>query len=143
MKEWFDQKAVKREFIPGERVLVLLPTPGSALTAHFSGPYVIKSKVSDTNYVIHTPERRCKVRLCHINMLKSYHSRETNEGERKKTLKTAAPCKTTTSLVCVKSLPDNGLVLLGSDPQSGRLSNTEFLAKMDTHLNYLPVDERR
>uniref|UniRef100_A0A671UCI0 Gypsy retrotransposon integrase-like protein 1 n=1 Tax=Sparus aurata TaxID=8175 RepID=A0A671UCI0_SPAAU len=143
MKERFDQKAVKREFEPGERVLVLLPTPGSALTAQFSGPYFIKSKVSDTNYVIHTPERRRKVRLCHINMLKSYHSRETNEGERERTLKTAAPCETTTSLVCVESLPDDGLALLGSDQQSGRLSNTEFLAKIDAHLNYLPVDQRR
>jgi hypothetical protein len=61
MKERFDRKAVEREFEPGERVLVPLPTPGSALTARFSGPYVIKSKVSDTNYVIHTPERRRKL----------------------------------------------------------------------------------
>lgn len=83
------------------------------------------------------------MRLCHINMLKSYHSRETNEGERERTLKTAAPCETTTSLVCVESLPDDGLALLGSDQQSGRLSNTEFLAKIDAHLNYLPVDQRR
>ena len=66
-------------------------------------------------------------------MLKSYHCRETNEGEREETLKTAAPCKTTTSLVCVESLPDDGLTLLGSDQQSGRLSNTEFLAKIDAH----------
>nr|XP_043876803.1 uncharacterized protein LOC122766190 isoform X1 [Solea senegalensis] len=143
MKERFDRKAVKREFEPGERVLVLLPTPGSALTARFSGPYVIKSKVSDTNYVIHTPERRRKVRLCHINMLKSYHSREANQGEQEKTPETAASRETTTSLVCVESLPDDGLTVLGSDQQSGRLSNTEFLAKIDTHLNYLPVDQQR
>nr|XP_043896825.1 uncharacterized protein LOC122778793 [Solea senegalensis] len=143
MKERFDRKAVKREFEPGERVLVLLPTPGSALTARFSGPYVIKSKVSDTNYVIHTPERRRKVRLCHINMLKSYHSREANQGEQEKTPETAASGETTTSLVCVESLPDDGLTVLGSDQQSGRLSNTEFLAKIDTHLNYLPVDQQR
>nr|XP_043872779.1 uncharacterized protein LOC122761638 isoform X1 [Solea senegalensis] len=118
MKERFDRKAVKREFEPGERVLVLLPTPGSALTARFSGPYVIKSKVSDTNYVIHTPERRRKVRLCHINMLKSYHSREANQGEQEKTPETAAPRETTTSLICVESLPDDGLAVLGSDQQS-------------------------
>lgn len=33
MKERFDRKAVKQQFQPGDRVLVLLPAPGSALTA--------------------------------------------------------------------------------------------------------------
>ena len=143
MKERFDRKAVEREFEPGERVLVLLPTTGSALTARFSGPYVIKSKVSDTNYVIHTPERRRKVRLCHINMLKSYHSREAVRGEQEKTPETTAPGETSTSLVCVESWSDDGLAVLGSDQQTGRLSNTGFLSEIDTHLNHLPVDQRQ
>ena len=81
MKGRFDKTAVERQFQTGEQVLVLLPVPGSALTAHFSGPFMVKSKVSDTNYVICTPERRRKTRLCHINMLKPYHSREVNQGE--------------------------------------------------------------
>ena len=143
MKERFDRKAVEREFEPGERVLVMLPTPGSALTARFSGPYDIKSKVSYTNYVIHTPERRRKVRLCHINMLKSYHSREAVRGEQEKTLETTAPGEASTSLVCVESWSDDGLAVLGSDQQTGRLSNTEFFLKIDTHLNHLPVDQRQ
>ncbi len=72
MKCCFDQKAVVRNFLPGEKVLVLIPTPGSALTAWFSGPYVIKSKVGETDCIIHTPERRRKTCLCHMNMLKPY-----------------------------------------------------------------------
>ncbi|CAI5669135.1 unnamed protein product [Oreochromis niloticus] len=36
-------------------------------------------KVSETDYVLSTPERRRKTRLCHINMLKPYHDRETHE----------------------------------------------------------------
>lgn len=51
---------------------MLLPVPGSALAARFAGPYVIKSKLSDTYYIIHTLERRRKTRLCHVNMLKPY-----------------------------------------------------------------------
>ncbi len=49
MKRCFDQKAVLRNFLPGEKVLVLIPIPGSALTARFSGSYVIKSKYDTVN----------------------------------------------------------------------------------------------
>ncbi|KAF7641118.1 hypothetical protein LDENG_00293400 [Lucifuga dentata] len=38
MKRRFDRKAVMRQFHPGDQVLVLLPVPGSALTAQFLGP---------------------------------------------------------------------------------------------------------
>lgn len=54
MKKRFDQKAVERRFQPGDEVLVLLPTPGSTLTARFSGSYVVESRVSDTDYHPHT-----------------------------------------------------------------------------------------
>lgn len=37
MKRRFDKKAVERQFNAGDKVLVLLPVPGSALTAKFSG----------------------------------------------------------------------------------------------------------
>ena len=45
MKERFDRRAVKRQFQPGDEVLVLLPRLGSALTARFSGLFVVESKV--------------------------------------------------------------------------------------------------
>lgn len=83
MKQRFDRKAVQRQFQPGDKVLVLLPTPGSALTARFSGPYVVDNRVSDTDYIIHTPEWRRKIRLCHINMLKPFHSRAAVQEEPK------------------------------------------------------------
>lgn len=40
--------------------------------AKFTGPYVVKKKVSDTNYIIDTPDRRRRSRVCHVNMLKKY-----------------------------------------------------------------------
>ncbi len=76
MKERFDRNAVFRSFSEGDQVLVLLPVQGAALQARFSGPYVIDKKLSDTNYIVRTPDRRRKTRLCHINMLKLYASRE-------------------------------------------------------------------
>ncbi len=57
-------------------MLVLLPVLGSALSARFSGPYEVLRKMSDTDYVIRTPDRRKKSRVCHVNMLKAYLVRE-------------------------------------------------------------------
>lgn len=61
MKVHFDKRTVQRRFQPGESVLVLLPIPGSALQAKFSGPYVIEQKLSETDYVVGTPDRRRKI----------------------------------------------------------------------------------
>uniref|UniRef100_A0A674NZL8 Gypsy retrotransposon integrase-like protein 1 n=1 Tax=Takifugu rubripes TaxID=31033 RepID=A0A674NZL8_TAKRU len=56
MKRRYDQKAVPPSFQPGDRVLILSPIPGSALSAKFSGPYVVEKKVNDTNFIIQTPD---------------------------------------------------------------------------------------
>uniref|UniRef100_A0A671VWW5 Gypsy retrotransposon integrase-like protein 1 n=1 Tax=Sparus aurata TaxID=8175 RepID=A0A671VWW5_SPAAU len=70
MKVRYDKKSVARAFQSGDRVLVLLPVVGSALQAKFSGPYLVDRQLSETDYVIRTPDRRKKTRVCHINMLK-------------------------------------------------------------------------
>ncbi len=59
----------------GDQVLVLLPLPGSTLQAKFACPYGIEEKLSDTDYVVKTPDRKRKMRVCHINMFKLYVSR--------------------------------------------------------------------
>ena len=58
MKSHYDQKAVLREFKSGDKVLVLLPMPGSAFSARSYGPHVIESKINELDYVIKTPDRR-------------------------------------------------------------------------------------
>ncbi len=47
MKRCFHQKAVVRNSVPGEIVLVLIPIPGSALTVQFSGQYMLCHGVVD------------------------------------------------------------------------------------------------
>lgn len=43
----YDKKSVVRSFQLGDKVLVFLPTPGSALSTKFCGPYVVNGKLSD------------------------------------------------------------------------------------------------
>lgn len=65
-----------REFLPGDKVLVLLPIPGSCLQARYSGPYLVQQKVGDRDYPVATPDRRLRSHLCHVNMLKPYCRRK-------------------------------------------------------------------
>ncbi len=60
MKAHFDKKSVKRNFQPGELVLVLLPVQGSAMQAKCDGPFEMESQLSETNYIVRIPDRRRK-----------------------------------------------------------------------------------
>ena len=76
MKQWYDGKGtVERNFNVGDKVLALLPIPGTPLSARYSGPYVVSKKLGQVNYVIDTPDRRKSTQHCHVNMLKEYHDR--------------------------------------------------------------------
>lgn len=75
MKLRYDAKVVNRCFTPGDKVLLFLPIPGNPLKSKFTGPYVVSHKLSDTNYVIHTPNRRKDTQMVHINLIKPYLER--------------------------------------------------------------------
>lgn len=98
MKKRYDVKDVSRSFKPGDEVLVLLPIQGSALSACFSGIYVVLKKISETDYVIRTPDRKRQSRVCHINMLKSYHIRDNSQS--RSTEGTIGPMKSSVALIC-------------------------------------------
>ena len=72
MKKVFDRHAESRLFSPGDRVVALLPIPGSPFRARFSGPYTVVRQVTEQDYVIATPNRRKSLQLCHVNLLKAY-----------------------------------------------------------------------
>lgn len=110
MKGWYDWRAESRVFTPGDKVLVLLPIPGSSLQARFSGPYFFQKKVSDRDYLIATPDWSRRNRLCHINMLKPYHEREAGPGPDSVTSSPAVvtnvmPSAELSSVNLVKSVP--------------------------------------
>lgn len=141
MKQNFDKKAVVASFQIGDSVLVLLPIPGSALFTKFSGPYRILEKLSDTNYVIQTPERRRGTRVCHVNMMKPYHSREAQV--RSATPQEENPKPPQVVLVSkVSSSFDDGLVLSNATQTGAKLANSEMLSNLSYHLAHLPPDHR-
>ena len=56
--------------------MVLVPTAEHRLLAQWRGPYEVMKRVSLVNYLIKQPDRRKKVQLYHINLLKTYPGRE-------------------------------------------------------------------
>lgn len=69
MKGTFDQRAETQLFVPGDQVLALLPVNGSQFLASITGPCTVKSRMSDMDYMIVTPDKRKKVQWCHVKNL--------------------------------------------------------------------------
>ena len=73
-KAFFDTKAKNRVFSVGDQVLVMSPTPTSKLADQWAGPYTIMEKMNAVTYRVHTPDRRKKSRLYHVNGIKLWNS---------------------------------------------------------------------
>lgn len=134
MKRHFDKKSVLRVFQPGDQVLVLLPLSSSSLQCRFTGPYVVERKISDTSYVIKTPDRRRKSRMCHINMLKRYFTRDDSS---------VSPPDVPVAVLCeappqYSAAADDGLEKKGGLMTLTRLQNSEVLDNLDSFLSHLP-----
>ncbi len=143
MKQRYDKKSVVRVFQPGEKVLVLLPLPGSSLHARFSGPYEVERQLSETDYVVKTPDRKRKSRVCHVNMLKCYFSRESSPVP-----SPAAPVVPARPVAAAASPPlpyrltDDGLVEKSCLLPVARLPNSEVLNDLESFLAHLPPAAR-
>lgn len=106
-KRYFDQRAVDRSFQPGDKVLLLLPVPGSVLSVKFSGPYVVEKKHSKTNYFI--PDCRQPTRVHQL-----YNSLEHSCVQSVAQGKVATSVMASVSKVGM-SLDEDGLVLQSAD----------------------------
>ena len=47
-------------FSPSDKVLVFLSVPGQPLQARYIGPYAIERKISETDYIVLTPDNSNK-----------------------------------------------------------------------------------
>ena len=126
MKVWYDRKAKSRCFEPGDRVLVLFPVEGNPLPAKYSGPYKVVKKISDTNYLVKTPDRRKETQVCHINMHKAYHEKPKPELvtlNNRLGLESPTHSKDCVGQVDEKEEDTESEVRLGNDQQPIKLQN--------------------
>lgn len=56
IKKGYNTRVKLRNVQPRDQVSILFPVPGSSLSAKFLGPHVVDKKLSDTDYLIRTPE---------------------------------------------------------------------------------------
>ena len=144
--EQYDEKAVPRSLRTGDRVLVLLPIPGSSPSARFSGPCCVGRKLSDTDCVVRTPDRRRSAGVCHVNMLGLYHAGvaphgDSVEGSAGPTVGSAVPAVFVPGSCRVAGGGEDGLELRSAPRQTPRLLGSRMLSSLDSHLAYL--DEER
>ena len=146
MKVWYDRKAKSRCFEPGDRVLVLFPVVGNPLQAKYSGPYKVVKKISDTNYLVKTPDRRKETQVCHINMLKAYHEKPKPELvtlNNRLGLESPTHSKDCVGQVAEKEEDTESAVRLENDQQPIKLQNSQILNDLGTKLSHLPLVQRK
>lgn len=80
-KAWYDKKAWHRMFVPGQKVLVMLPTSDSKLLAKWQGPFEVQKKLVPTTYKVSTPGIQKWGQVLHVNLLKEWVPRTQNETE--------------------------------------------------------------
>lgn len=135
MKERYDISTSERSFDPGQKVLALLPVPGKPLQARYFGPYVVKEKLSNLNYVLETPDRRKETQLCHVNMIKPYIERDSSVEIHP------------VSLNVVSSEPEETFSRDLNDKLSplttAKLSNSDVLRDLDSKLSHLSSTQRQ
>uniref|UniRef100_A0A9J7ZU93 Gypsy retrotransposon integrase-like protein 1 n=1 Tax=Cyprinus carpio carpio TaxID=630221 RepID=A0A9J7ZU93_CYPCA len=61
-----------REFAPGDKVLVLLPTSSSKLLAKWQGPFEVTRRIGDLNYEVVLTDRGDSRQIYHPNLLKKW-----------------------------------------------------------------------
>uniref|UniRef100_A0A1A8DUL4 ribonuclease H n=1 Tax=Nothobranchius kadleci TaxID=1051664 RepID=A0A1A8DUL4_NOTKA len=135
MKAHFDKRAELRDFSPGDMVLMLNPVAEHALSVKFTGPFPVIKKLTNTTYLIQTSDRRQKERVCHVNMLKRYHS----------PLSSAEPPSEEKVCAAFASEPIPGEdVPPQLDKSVGpRLENSQVLAQLHKKLDYLEPMEQK
>ncbi|KAJ8337704.1 hypothetical protein SKAU_G00366700 [Synaphobranchus kaupii] len=72
----YNRGAQPREFAPGDKVLVLVPTSECKFLAKWNGPYEVIEKVGTVNCRVRQPGRRPPTKVYHVNLLKKWVAHE-------------------------------------------------------------------
>ena len=77
-KKYADRGRKTKQIKEGDKVLVLLPTDNNKLLMQFKGPYTVRKKVNEFDYVV---EVKGIEKLYHANLLKKYYERDDHEKD--------------------------------------------------------------
>lgn len=80
-KRWYDEYAHHREYQPGQKVLLLLPSSANKLLAKWQGPYTISRKMGPVTYEVHHPDKGKEFQTYHVNLRKEWKERKTVLGK--------------------------------------------------------------
>ena len=72
----YNRGARLRQFSPGDKVLVLLPSSSSKLLAKWQGPFVVTRRVGDVDYELAHSDRGGATQIYHLNLLKAWREVE-------------------------------------------------------------------
>ncbi|KAG5847077.1 hypothetical protein ANANG_G00122120 [Anguilla anguilla] len=72
----YNRGAQVREFKPGDKVMVLVPTHECKFLAKWHGPYEVTEKTGPVNYKVRQPGRRRTTQIYHVNLLKRWYEAE-------------------------------------------------------------------
>lgn len=133
MKTLYNKRSVNPSFQPGDSVLVLLRDPGSMFRSIFSGPYEVKEKLSETNYVIHTLLINI-VRPVYVtkNMLKQFIV----HGE-----KPISSSVSPVAVATVSEMPKNEPVEKITQVAAKKLQNSAILSDLYSFLAHLTTEQ--
>ena len=77
-KRNFDSRAKARNLEAGNKALILLPTNQNKLLMQWRGPYEVVEKVGPVDYKL---KINGKEKIYHVNMIKQYHDRASNQQQ--------------------------------------------------------------
>ena len=66
----YNRGAKLRKFLPGDKMLLLLPSSSSKLLAKWQGPFVVTGRVGDVEYEVVRSDRGGATQIYHLNLLK-------------------------------------------------------------------------
>ena len=116
-------------------MLALTPLVCSPFQARYAGPFTVKEKVTDVNYLISTPGRRKATQLYHVNLLRPYYQRSVGGSDSE-----VSPALVVNSGTGIDG--DDGVPGPGDGALCGRLKNSESLCKLQNLLSHLSTSQR-
>lgn len=72
----YNREAQLREYQPGEKVMVFVPTHECKFLAKWHGPYEVVNRVDTVNYKVRQPGQRRIYQTHHVNLIKKWYDPE-------------------------------------------------------------------